>query len=49
MEKVGAQVRSSKEKNSHNGFDITKFSDDLLKGLDKLNNWPEKVKTMQKI
>ena len=29
-------------------FDITKFSDDLLKGLDKLNNWPEKVKTMQK-
>ncbi len=29
-------------------FDITKFSDDLLKGLDELNNWPEKVKIMQK-
>ena len=29
-------------------FDITKFSDDLLSGLEKLDNWPEKVKTMQK-
>ncbi len=29
-------------------FDITKFSEDLLKGLEELNNWPEKVKTMQK-
>ena len=29
-------------------FDITKFSEDLLQGLDGLNNWPEKVKTMQK-
>ncbi len=29
-------------------FDITKFSDDLLKGLEELNNWPDKVKTMQK-
>ncbi len=29
-------------------FDITKFSDDLLKGLQELNNWPEKVKIMQK-
>ncbi len=29
-------------------FDITKFSEDLLKGLDELNNWPEKVKIMQK-
>ena len=29
-------------------FDITKFSDDLLKGLDELNNWPEKVKVMQR-
>ena len=29
-------------------FDITKFSEDLLGGLDKLENWPEKVKTMQK-
>ena len=29
-------------------FDITKFSEDLLKGLEELNNWPEKVKIMQK-
>ena len=29
-------------------FDITRFSDDLLKGLEKLDGWPEKVKTMQK-
>ncbi len=29
-------------------FDITKFSEDLLKGLNKLDNWPEKVKVMQK-
>jgi len=29
-------------------FDITKFSDELLNGLDALNSWPEKVKTMQK-
>jgi len=29
-------------------FNITKFSDDLLQGLDKLNEWPNKVKTMQK-
>ncbi len=29
-------------------FDITKFSEDLLLGLDNLKNWPEKVKTMQK-
>ena len=29
-------------------FNITKFSDDLLNGLDFLKNWPEKVKLMQK-
>ncbi len=29
-------------------FDITKFSEDLLNGLDELSNWPEKVKIMQK-
>jgi len=29
-------------------FNISKFSDDLLQGLDKLNDWPNKVKTMQK-
>ena len=29
-------------------FNISKFSQDLLDGLDKLDNWPNKVKTMQK-
>ena len=29
-------------------FNISKFSDDLLLGLDGLNEWPNKVKTMQK-
>ena len=29
-------------------FNITKFSKDLLEGLDSLNEWPNKVKTMQK-
>jgi len=29
-------------------FNISKFSEELLKGLDKLNEWPKKVKTMQK-
>jgi leucyl-tRNA synthetase len=29
-------------------FNISKFSEDLLKGLDSLKNWPNKVKTMQK-
>ncbi|MEK6856696.1 MAG: leucine--tRNA ligase, partial [Nanoarchaeota archaeon] len=26
---------------------ITKYADELLKGLQKLNGWPEKIKTMQ--
>ncbi|WP_415303991.1 leucine--tRNA ligase [Candidatus Pelagibacter sp. Uisw_090] len=29
-------------------FNISKFSEDLLKGLDTLTNWPNKVKVMQK-
>ena len=29
-------------------FSISKFSQELLDGLDKLENWPQKVKTMQK-
>ena len=29
-------------------FNISKFSEDLLEGLNTLNNWPKKVKTMQK-
>ncbi len=29
-------------------FNISKFSEELLNGLDKLKKWPNKVKTMQK-
>ncbi len=29
-------------------FNISKFSEELLDGLEKLENWPNKVKTMQK-
>ena len=29
-------------------FNITKFSNELLEGLNSLDEWPEKVKTMQK-
>ncbi|XOJ73242.1 leucine--tRNA ligase [Candidatus Pelagibacter sp. Uisw_114] len=29
-------------------FNISKFSDELLEGLEKLDEWPNKVKTMQK-
>ncbi|MDB9792214.1 leucine--tRNA ligase [Candidatus Pelagibacter sp.] len=29
-------------------FNISKFSEDLLRGLDALENWPNKVKVMQK-
>jgi len=29
-------------------FNISKFSEELLKGLETLKNWPEKVKIMQK-
>ena len=29
-------------------FKISHFSEELLKDLDQLNNWPDKVKTMQK-
>ena len=29
-------------------FNISKFSQDLLNGLEELDNWPNKVKTMQK-
>ena len=29
-------------------FNISKFSDELLNGLEKLNDWPNKVKIMQK-
>ena len=42
----GAEVE--RKKLSQWFFNITKFSEDLLKGLDSLNEWPNKVKVMQK-
>tara|TARA_B110000037_G_scaffold163379_1_gene184549 strand:- start:2481 stop:5027 length:2547 start_codon:yes stop_codon:yes gene_type:complete len=42
----GAQVE--RKKLNQWFFNISKFSQDLLDGLDKLSTWPNKVKTMQK-
>jgi leucyl-tRNA synthetase len=42
----GAQVE--RKKLNQWFFNISKFSDDLLKSLDDLKLWPNKVKTMQK-
>ena len=49
MVKDGDLALMLKEKNYLNGFNITKFSEDLLNDLDKLEGWPNKVLTMQKI
>ena len=38
----------SKKKLNQWFFNISKFSQDLLDELEKLENWPNKVKTMQK-
>ena len=49
MGKDGDPGQSLKEKNFHNGFfNITKFSQQLLDSLKNLENWPDKVKLMQK-
>ena len=48
MGKVGGLVLLLKEKNKSMVFKISDFSDQLLTDLDNLNEWPEKVKTMQK-
>ena len=48
MAKVGVQVYQLKEKLSQWFFNIKKFSQDLLDKLEKLENWPDKVKLMQK-
>ena len=48
MEKVGVQVQLSNEKIKSMVFNISKFSQDLLDGLEDLETWPNKVKTMQK-
>ena len=42
----GAEVE--KKKLNQWFFNITKFSDELLKSLDGLDEWPNKVKTMQR-
>ena len=42
----GAQVE--RKKLNQWFFNISKFSEDLLQGLDELNEWPKKVKTMQR-
>ena len=42
----GAQVE--RKKLNQWFFNISKFSDELLEGLDDLKNWPNKVKSMQK-
>jgi leucyl-tRNA synthetase len=42
----GAQVE--RKKLNQWFFNISKFSDDLLKSLDDLELWPNKVKIMQK-
>ena len=49
MEKVGDQeLIVERRKLNQWFFKITKFSNDLLNGLDGLDEWPNKVKTMQK-
>ena len=44
--RTGAEVE--KEKLSQWFFKITNYAEELLNGLDDLDLWPEKVKTMQK-
>ena len=41
-------VQVERKKLSQWFFKISKFSNELLSGLDQLNNWPNKVKVMQK-
>ena len=49
MEKDGDQEQLlSKKKLNQWFFNISKFSQELLDGLKNLDNWPNKVKVMQK-
>ena len=49
MEKVGDQVLPVERKKLYQWFfNIKKFSQNLLDELEKLNDWPDKVKLMQK-
>src|SRR5499427_9311043 len=48
MDAAGARARWSSSAKCRNGiFGITKFSEDLLQALDRLDRWPEKVRLMQ--
>ena len=48
MEKDGDQVHIVEKKKLSQWFlKISKYSDELLNDLDKLKNWPNKVKIMQ--
>ena len=48
MEKVGDQMQQLKEKLSQWFFNITKFSNELLKDLDKLVGWQKKSNLCKK-
>ena len=48
MEEVGSGALVERKSLNQWFFNISKFSEDLLEGLDKLKNWPNKVKVMQK-
>jgi leucyl-tRNA synthetase len=49
MVKDGDQVQLVERKKLNQWFfNITKFSEELLSGLDDLKEWPNKVKIMQK-
>ena len=48
MEKVGDRCPVERKKLNQWFFKITQFADNLLTNLDKLDNWPNKVKVMQK-
>ena len=44
------EIRAPVERKKLNQcFNISKFSETLLENLDSLNNWPNKVKIMQKL
>ena len=49
MEKDGDQEQLLKKKLNQWFFNISKFFSRTLDGLEKLKDWPNKVKVMQKI
>ena len=48
MERVGGQEQLLRKKLSQWFLNTSRFSEELLNDLNQLNNWPEKVKLMQK-